>query len=107
MSAIKFAAAAIAALALTGGVALAKTDVTAKIAAPQPERTRVIAAGVVWMCSGDTCTAKLPSQPNARICMALAREVGQVVAFSELKDEDLARCNTRAAAVATTAVATR
>lgn len=105
MSKTKIAFAAVAALGLLAGAAYAKTDVTAKLAAPQAEKTRVIAAGAVWMCEGDSCTAQLQRAPTARVCMELAREVGQITAFGALSAEDIARCNTRAAAPAATAVA--
>lgn len=102
----KFAFAAVAAFGLAAGVAFADTAVTAKLAAPTQEAGRVIAGGAVWNCAGDTCTARLERKPSVRVCMELAREVGQVTALTQLTDEDVARCNARAGiTVATTAVA--
>ncbi len=106
MSNLKIAFAAVAALGMLAGVAYAKTAVTATLAAPYAQ-DQVIASGVVWTCAGDSCTAKLERAPTARVCMELAREVGQITAFGSLSAEDIARCNTRAAAPATTAVAQR
>ena len=106
MSNLKIAFAAVAALGLLGGVAYAKTAVTATLAAPTTQSS-VIASGVVWTCAGDSCSAKLERAPSARVCMELAREVGQITAFGSLSAADVARCNTRAAAPAATAIAQR
>ena len=104
---MKIAFAAVAALGLFSGAAYAKSVVTATLAAPVAERTQVIASGVVWTCAADSCQAKLDRAPTARVCMDLAREVGQIAAFGALTAEDVARCNTRAAAPPATAVAQR
>ncbi|MDX2233015.1 MAG: hypothetical protein NW200_00825 [Hyphomonadaceae bacterium] len=104
MSMTKTLFAAAAALGLFAGVALADTAVVAKLAAPTAEG-RVIASGVVWQCAGDTCQARVTKKVSARVCMELAREVGQITSFGNLGEADIARCNSRAAAPATTAVA--
>lgn len=98
--------AAVAAFGMLAGVSFASNPTVAKLAAPTTE-SRVIAAGAVWACEGDTCQARLTKKVTARVCMELAREVGQVTAFGDLSEEDVARCNTRAAAAASTTVATR
>lgn len=103
---LKSTFAAIVALGFVGGVALAGETVVAKLAAPAAETGRVIADGTVWTCAGDSCTATLTRKANARSCSELAKEVGQVVKFGDLDETALARCNVRAAAPATTAVAT-
>jgi hypothetical protein len=102
----KFAVAAVASFGLLAGVAFADTVVTAKLAAPTTQ-TRVVASGAVWACEGDSCQARLTRKPSARTCMELAREVGQITAYGDLGEADIARCNTRAAAPATTTVAQR
>lgn len=104
---LKSTLAAVLALGFVGGVALAGETVTAKLAAPALETGRVIADGTVWTCAGDSCTATLTRKVNARACSELAKEVGQVVQFGNLDETQLARCNTYAAAPATTAVANR
>lgn len=98
--------AAVAAVGMFAGVSFASAPVVAKLAAPTTE-ARVIASGEVWLCEGDTCQARMSKKVTARVCMELAREVGQITAFGDLGEAELARCNTRAAATATTAVATR
>lgn len=104
---LKSTFAAILALGLMGGVALADQTVVARLATPKAERERVIASGAAWTCVGDSCTATLTRKPSARACMELAQEVGQIVSFANLDETELARCNVRAAAPATTAVANR
>lgn len=98
---LKSTIAAVLAVGLAG-VALADTVVTAKLAAPRGERERVIAGGQVWLCSGDTCTANLTVKASPRTCQDLAREVGLVVAFGNLNEGQLARCNARVTAAAAT-----
>jgi hypothetical protein len=104
---LKSTFAAIVALGFVGGVAFADQIVVAKLATPKAERERVIASGEVWTCVGDSCTATVKRKVNARTCIALAAEVGQIVQFGALDEAELARCNLRAAAPAATAVATR
>jgi hypothetical protein len=104
---LKSTLAAVVALGFVGGVAFAGETVVAKLATPKAEAGRVIADGAVWTCAGDSCTATLTRKANARACSQLAQEVGQIVQFGALDETELARCNQRAAATTTTAVANR
>ncbi len=112
MTKIKFAVATVLAFGLLGGVAMAKsTTVNAKLATPVAAETQVVARSAaagsyIWSCVGDTCTARLPVAPTARLCRALAKEVGTIVSFGDLDADGLARCNSASAAAASnTAVA--
>ena len=98
MSTLKIAFAAVAALGLLTGAAYAKTAVTAKLASPQAQAVQVVATNPatdtsVWSCAGDSCQAQLTGAASTRVCRALARKVGPIVAFGALSAEELARCN--------------
>ena len=97
--------AAAALLALTiAGQAAAQTLVTAKLAQPVAERTRLVAGGAVFMCEGDACVA---TASNSRTfipstCKDVASRFGPVTAFeSGARTFDAARleaCNAAAPA---------
>lgn len=98
------AAAAAAALAFAAPAAQASftNPVTAKLqTAMATPNNDVVAAGVVWACSGDTCITRMERRtPVARDCGLLAREVGRISSFSvgtqALDERGLATCNARA-----------
>ena len=98
--------AACAALAtLAAGQAFAGEPITAKLAAPVAERTKIIAGGAMFICEGDTCVALAPTSVTfaASTCKAIADRVGAVAAFSgrrALDDRRLADCNEKALAKA-------
>jgi len=98
--------AASAALAiLPPGQAFAGDAITAKLAAPVAEKTKVIAGGAMFSCEGDTCVALVPMSNTfaASTCKAIADKVGAVASFSGRKVLDerrLADCNEKALAKA-------
>lgn len=69
---------------------------TATLAQPADEN-RAIAGGVVWACDGSTCVASKGTSRPTRVCRGLAREFGEITAFTAdgeaLEEADLARCN--------------
>jgi hypothetical protein len=69
---------------------------TATLAQPADE-SRAIAGGVVWACEGNTCVANKGTSRPSRVCRGLAREFGEITAFTAdgeaLEEKDLARCN--------------
>lgn len=73
---------------------------TATLASPFAERTRIIAGRAVWYCEGDSCTASVERPITVRACRLLAREVGEIAAFTgaeaALTAEQIASCNTAA-----------
>lgn len=68
----------------------------AELAAPTAT-ARVIAGGVIWQCSGTTCTAAKGNSRPLVMCARLAREAGALASFSAggeaLPADQLARCN--------------
>ncbi len=56
-----------------------------------------LAGGLVWKCAETACAAPKGTSRPAIVCARLAKEVGQVSAFTAngkaLEAEDLARCN--------------
>jgi hypothetical protein len=97
------AVAAGAALMATFGAAASANRseaVTATVSQPFAADSRVIAAGIVWNCSGDACIANAERIVNVRTCRRLAREVGPVTAFASataaLTAEQIEACNTAA-----------
>ena len=81
---------AVAALAATGGSAMAETQPQA----PRPEgglltlsapaaQDRIVFDGAVWRCQGDVCrSSQVKSLPPLRSCKRLARELGPITSFS-------------------------
>ena len=69
---------------------------TATLAAPADE-DRAVAAGVAWACQGTTCVANKGTSRPVRICRGLAREFGEITAFTakgeSLEADELAKCN--------------
>jgi hypothetical protein len=51
----------------------------------------------VWACEGNTCVANKGTSRPSRVCRGLAREFGEITAFTAdgeaLEEKDLARCN--------------
>jgi hypothetical protein len=94
---LKLALAAIAAITLTSGAAMARELVTVKLEKPVAQETKVIANGAVFTCIGDSCSGFLRVTADVRGCRQLTKEVGRVTTFGEgakpLTDGELARCN--------------
>ncbi|TIX51026.1 CC_3452 family protein [Alteraurantiacibacter aquimixticola] len=69
---------------------------TAELAEPAADN-RVIAGGVLWSCSGTSCTAPINGKRPLRVCHDLKREVGAITSFAvggeALDAERLERCN--------------
>ena len=61
------------------------------------DENRAVAGGVAWVCQGTTCVANKGSSRPSRVCRGLAREFGEITAFTAngeaLDEKDLARCN--------------
>jgi hypothetical protein len=98
-------AASAALAALVAGQAFAGDAITAKLATPVAEKTKVIAGGAMFSCEGDTCVALAPMSNTfaAATCRVIADKVGAVAAFSgrrALDDRGLADCNQKALAKA-------
>jgi len=91
---------AVAALAATGGLAMAETKPQngwLTLSTPTT-RDHVIFDGAVWRCKSDVCRSpQVKSLPPLRSCKRLARELGAVTAFGYrgvvLSDAQLADCN--------------
>jgi hypothetical protein len=95
------ACAALTTLTLTAGQALAAEPVTAKLAAPIAEKTKLIAGGAIFQCEADTCVALAPSAQTFAVatCRTLASKLGPVQSFSgrkALEGDRLAACNEKA-----------
>jgi len=87
------ALAAIISLAASG-VAFADGKVVATLKQPVAAKTKVVAAGAVFVCEGSTCVATVaPARTDTtKGCKALAKEVGALAAFGTLSTEDVAKC---------------
>lgn len=91
---------AVAALAATGGLAMAETKPQngwLTLSTPTT-RDHVLFDGAVWRCKSDVCrSTQVKSLPPLRSCKRLARELGPVTAFGYrgvvLSDAQLADCN--------------
>lgn len=61
------------------------------------ENNRAVAGGVAWNCAGNTCVANKGTSRPSRVCRGLAREVGEITAFTAngeaLAEDELASCN--------------
>lgn len=68
----------------------------AELSAP-PAKARFVASDLAWNCNGSTCTAIKGTKRPAKVCAAVAKEAGAVVAFhvdgAELDAATLAKCN--------------
>lgn len=69
---------------------------TAKLDAPK----RSVVNGVVWNCTGDTCSGPVDGARPLNTCAQVAKEFGKVSTFvtpkGELDADKLARCNAAA-----------
>jgi len=91
---------AVAALAATGGPAMAETKPQngwLTLSAPTTQ-DHIVFDGAVWRCEGAACrSTQVKSLPALRSCKRLARELGPITGFSyrgvTLSDADLAQCN--------------
>jgi hypothetical protein len=99
---------AVAALAATGGLAMAETKPQngwLTLSAPTSQ-DHIVFDGAAWRCKADVCRSpQVKSLPPLRSCKRLARQLGAVTAFNyrgvALSDAQLADCNApRAAEVA-------
>jgi hypothetical protein len=88
------------------GAALADSQITAKLEAPQSAPAKLIAASAVWNCEADTCVASIAPDDAVGVsgCKDLAKQVGRLSAYvadsRTLDDKALAKCNTAAKAPA-------
>lgn len=93
-----------ASLALGGATgATAQTPLrghAATLAAPLPTPRAEPINGVLWRCTGDSCTGAANGSRPLASCARVARTFGPVVRFTtkagDLSVEDLARCNAQA-----------
>lgn len=91
---------AVAALAATGGSAMAETKPQAgwlTLAAPTTQ-DHLVFDGTLWRCKADVCrSTKVKSLPPLRSCKRLARELGPITGFGyrgvTLSEAQLAECN--------------
>ena len=91
---------AVAALAATGGPAMAETKPQTgwlTLAAPTTQ-DHIVFDGAVWRCKADVCrSTKVKSLPPLRSCKRLARELGPITGFGyrgeTLSDAQLSECN--------------
>ena len=99
-----FAALFIAATLFAGAAATAQTRGTAptyRAELTQPAAAvRMAAAGIVWSCEGNACTAPRSNSRPAIVCARLVREAGPVASFAvagtAMSATDLERCNAAA-----------
>lgn len=68
----------------------------AELASPVEKSTKII-RGVVWQCEGTSCTGAKGASRPINECVRLARQIGQVTAFSvqsqAMGEDDIAKCN--------------
>ncbi|KQY93953.1 hypothetical protein ASD21_10240 [Caulobacter sp. Root1455] len=91
---------AVAALAATGGPAMAETKPQngwLTLSAPTTQ-DHIVFDGAVWRCKADVCrSTKVKSLPPLRSCKRLAHELGTITGFGyrgvSLSDAELAQCN--------------
>ncbi|MFZ0266402.1 CC_3452 family protein [Caulobacter sp.] len=91
---------AVAALAATGGPAMAETKAQngwLTLSAPTTQ-DHVVFDGALWRCKADVCrSTKVKSLPPLRSCKRLARELGTITGFGyrgvSLSEAELAACN--------------
>lgn len=94
---------AVAVLSLSfAGTAFADGKVSASLATPVAAKTKVVAAGALFVCEGSTCVASSAQGRTVTVsgCKELVRAVGAVTAFSNAKraieGDALASCNAAA-----------
>lgn len=84
------------------GAAFADGKVSASLAAPVAAKTKVVAAGALFVCEGSTCVASTGLSRTVTVsgCKELAKSVGALTALTDgkrtLEAGDLATCNTAA-----------
>ena len=84
------------------GAAYADGKVSASLATPVAARTKVVAAGALFICEGATCVANSAVARTVTVagCKELVKAVGAVTALTNgkrtLEGGDLAACNTAA-----------
>jgi hypothetical protein len=91
---------AVAALAATGGSAMAETKAQngwLTLSAPTTQ-DHLVFDGTLWRCKADVCrSSKVKSLPPLRSCKRLARELGTITGFGyrgvTLSEAQLAECN--------------
>jgi hypothetical protein len=91
---------AVAALAATGGSAMAETKPQTgwlTLSAPTTQ-DHLVFDGTLWRCKADVCrSTKVKSLPPLRSCKRLARELGPITGFGyrgvTLSEAQLAECN--------------
>lgn len=91
---------AVAALAATGGPAMAETKPEGgwlTLSAPAA-KDHIVFDGAIWRCKAEVCRAsQVKSLPPLRSCKRLARELGSVISFGyrgvTLSTDQLAACN--------------
>ncbi len=91
---------AVAALAATGGPAMAETRLQngwLTLSAPTTQ-DHIVFDGAVWRCKADVCrSTQVKSLPPLRSCKRLARELGPITSFGyrgvTLSESELAACN--------------
>lgn len=91
---------AVAVLSLSfAGAAFADGKVSASLATPVAARTKVVAAGALFVCEGSTCVASSAQARTVTVsgCKELVKAVGAVTTFTNgkraIEGDDLATCN--------------
>lgn len=94
---------AVAVLSLSfAGSAFADGKITASLAAPVAAKTKVVAAGALFICEGTTCVASsgLARTVTVSGCKELVKAVGAVTTLTNgkrsIEGQDLATCNAAA-----------
>lgn len=99
---LSVAAAAAATLALTSATGFAQTPRGYYSATPvsAPGKPTLLTRSTLWKCSEGVCTAAKSSTRDAIMCELVAKEVGQLSAFTangaSFDEAALAKCNERA-----------
>ena len=81
------------------GAAFADGKVSASLVAPVAAKTKVVAAGALFVCEGSTCVAASAISRTVTVsgCKELVKAVGAVTALTDgkrtLEADDLATCN--------------
>lgn len=81
------------------GAAYADGKVSASLATPVAAKTKVVAAGALFICEGSTCVANSALARTVTVsgCKELVKAVGAVTTLTNgkrsLEGEDLATCN--------------
>lgn len=93
------AAATIALTATTPATAQSGGYYTASLAAA-PSETKLVTRSTIWTCNGTTCIAAKATSRDQVMCELVARQAGQLTAFTAngttFDAEALSKCNSRA-----------